>query len=246
MFSTEKYLECLGYEGPAEATVAALREIHRRHQMALPFDAGYVSELAGTTWDLDAVFDTVVPTGRGGVCVELNLLLHRLLVELGFEVRILSAGTPLPRGAWGPDVEHMALHVRIDGGDWLADVGHAGVSPAEPLRISEEIQEQDGVGFRLIRQDAYHVVQYRTRNRDWRPAYRFLPQPRDVTDWLAGYDVDDALPPRLGPRRRRRVTDNGQVMLTANLFLAVEDGQERLSLLRDEDELEKVIATYWG
>ncbi|CDR06959.1 predicted protein [Streptomyces iranensis] len=30
-------------------------------------------------------------------------------------------------------------------------MGHAGVSPVEPLHISEEIQEQDGVGFRLIR-----------------------------------------------------------------------------------------------
>lgn len=125
-------------------------------------------------------------------------------------------------------------------------MGHAGVSPVEPLRISEEIQEQDGVGFRLIQQDAYHVVQYRTRDRDWRPAYRILLQPREATDWLAGYDIDAALPPRLGPRRRRWVTGNGQVMLTANLFLAVADGQERLSLLRDDEELEKVIATYWG
>jgi hypothetical protein len=48
------------------------------------------------------------------------------------------------------------------------------------------------------------------------------------------------------PRRRRRVIDNGQVMLTANLFVAVEDGQEHLRLLRDGDEFEKVVSTYWG
>lgn len=246
MFSTETYLKCIGYEGPAEATVAVLREIHRRHQMALPFDAGHIAELAGTKLDLDEVFDTVVPTGRGGVCIELNLLFHRLLEELGFEARILSAGTPLPRGAWSPDTEHMALHIRTDDGEWLADVGHAGVCYPEPLRISEEVQEQDGIGFQLVREDGYHVVRYRTRDRAWRPVYRFVRRPRDVTDWLAGHDIDEAMPARPGPRRRRRVTANGQVMLTANLFLAVEDGQERLSLLRDDAELEKVVATYWG
>ncbi len=35
-------------------------------------------------------------------------------------------------------------------------------------------------------------------------------------------------------------------MLTENLFVSVEDGHERLRLSRDENELEKVVNTYWG
>lgn len=247
MFDKNEYLECLGFTGTPEPTLATLREIHRKHQMRLPYDSGFALGMQNADFDLDAAFETIVLSGRGGICIELNFLFHRLLVELGFDVEVLSASTLFPGGEWGPDVEHMVMRVNIDGEDWLADAGHAGISIVEPLPFSGAVAVQDGIEFRLTRRGEYHVLEYKTRGKDWRDAYRFLPVTRTTADW-AGWR-DDLIPvPQDGPRprRRRRVIENGQVMLTANLLVSVEDGQERLRLLRDADELEKVADTYWG
>lgn len=247
MFDKDKYLQYLGYTGKPEPTLATLREIHRKHQMRLPYDSGFALGMDNADFDLDAVFETIVLSGRGGICIELNFLFHRLLVELGFEVQVLSASTLFPGGEWGPDVEHMVMRVTIEGQDWLADAGHAGISIVEPLPFSGRTEVQDGVGFRLTRRGEYHVLEYQTRGKAWRDAYRFLPITRTTADWDGWRD--DLVPvPQDGPRprRRRRVTDNGQVMLTANLFVSVEDGVERLRPLRDKDELQKIIDTYWG
>ena len=244
MFDKEKYLERIGCPGSADVSLAALRELHRRHLLSLPYDTGYAIDADYADFDLDPVFDAVVSSGRGGMCLELNFLFHRLLVELGFDAQIMSASTLFPGGEWGKEIEHMVIRVVVDGEEWLADVGHGGISIVEPLRLTGEPKVQYGIEFRLVRRGEFHVLQHRTGRRDWRDAYRFKLRPRTIPEWARWRD--DLIPGEPPPRRRRRVIENGQVMLTANLFLAVEDGVERLRLIRDEDELKKIVNTYWG
>jgi amide synthase len=244
VFDKEEYLECIGYSGSAEVGAATLRELHRRHLMSIPYDTGYAIGADYEDFDLDPVFDAVVPSGRGGMCLELNFLFHRLLLELGFDVQIMSASTLFPGGTWGKEIEHMVIRTVVDGEEWLVDVGHGGISIVEPLRLTTgESKVQDGIEFHLVRRREFHVLQYKTRHRDWRDAYRFKLRPRTIPEWARWRDdLPEDEPP---PRRRRRVIENGQVTLTANLFLSVEDGVERLRLIRDEDELKKIVSTYW-
>ncbi|MGW6739243.1 arylamine N-acetyltransferase family protein [Streptomyces sp. NPDC055025] len=255
MFDKDKYLEYLGFSGTPDASLATLRKIHREHQMRIPYDSGYALDLnssgdalglAQASFDLDPAFETIVLSGRGGICVELNFMFHRLLVELGFDVQVLAAATLLPGGVWGPDIEHMVMRVTIDGVDWLADAGHAGISIVEPLPFSGETAVQDGIEFRLTRREKHYFLEYKTRAKDWRDSYRFLPETRTTADWARWRDALPLEEMAAHPRRRRRVIDNGQVTLTANLFLTVEDGEERLRLIRDESELEKIVSTYWS
>ncbi|WP_322756750.1 arylamine N-acetyltransferase family protein [Frankia sp. Cas3] len=247
MFDKNEYLEYLGFSETPDASLATLREIHRKHQIRIPYDSGYCLDKDNPDFDLDAQFETIVLSGRGGICVELNFLFSRLLVELGFDVQVLSASTLFPGGEWGPDIEHMVMRVTIDGEDWLADTGHAGISIMEPLPFSGKTLVQNGIEFRLTRRGEYYVLDYKTLGKDWRDIYRFLPLTRTTADWAGWRDALIAeLQGEPRPRRRRRVIDNGQVMLTENLFVSVEDGHERLRLSRDENELEKVVNTYWG
>ena len=87
-------------------------------------------------------------------------------------------------GSFGPDLEHTFLCVDLGGARWLADVGLAGPSFIEPLRLTEEIQEQYGCQYRLEPAGEYFILQRKPKNGEWGfPVYRFTTQQRDFADW---------------------------------------------------------------
>ncbi|GIF15029.1 amide synthase [Actinoplanes teichomyceticus] len=245
MFDKETYLDHIGHRGAAPADLATLRDIHHRHQTRFHYDNGYIRTTDFVEFDPDTVFGTIVLKGRGGICTDLNLLFHRLLTELGYDVALLSASMQLAGGQWGPDVEHMVMVVALDGQDWLVDVGNGGISIAEPVPLSGETVTQHGVDFRVTRQGGHHRLEYRTRQKPWRNAYRFTTQPRDPGDWRVLAELIAAQPEERFVRRRRRGTANGQVVQIANILLAIEDGVERPRPIRTEQELREIDATYF-
>jgi amide synthase len=246
LFDRETYLDHIGGTGVAPvADLATLRDIHRRHQMRFHYDNGFIRTTDFVEFDADTVFDAVVRKGRGGICTDLNLLFHRLLGELGYDVKLLSASMQLAGCGWGPDVEHMVMMVTLDGRDWLVDVGNGGISIADPLPLSGETVTQQGVGFRVTSSGSHHRLEYRTRHKPWRNAYRFTTQARDPGDWRVLADLIAAQPEERFVRRRRRGTSTGQVVQIANVFIAVEDGIERPRPIRNDDELREIEATYF-
>jgi amide synthase len=247
VFTVDKYLEYLGYDEPPKPTLATLRDVHRRHLARVQYDTKHALRLNPDNMadlDLDETFDNVILGEQGGMCLQLNTLFDRLLAGLGFQSTVVGGGTWLPGNRFCPDPEHMLMLVEVEGDQRLADVGHAGVSFVEPLRFAPGVQRQDGCEFRLLRQSDYHVVQTRTKGKDWRMTFRFTTQPRTAPDW-AGVGAGEGPSLLASVRRRRRAVPGGQVTLTKNLFTLVEDGVERTALLRDSDDHRHVIDTYW-
>lgn len=244
MYDTDSYLKHIGFSGTPNPDLATLRDLHRRHQIRFHYDNGDISSVDFVEFDKDTVFDRIVVQGRGGICTDLNLLFHQLLRDLGFQVRLLSASMLLPGGVWGPDVEHMVIAVTVDGGDWLADVGNGGISIVEPLPLAGPPQTQQGIAFRVVRQGGFELFQYKTRHKVWRSAYRFTLEPRDPGDWRVLAEMIGDKDERF-VRRRRRGTENGQVVQIANTLLSVQDGVERARPIRSAEELEQVTNDYF-
>lgn len=132
----DAYLARIGYSGPREPTLDTLRSLHRLHPAAIPFEA--VDVLLGRGVDLDprAVDAKLITGGRGGYCFEQNSLFRRALQALGFQVDGLIARPRWnrPLDVFGPRT-HMALRVRLEGGEWLADVGFGGCMLTTPVRM---------------------------------------------------------------------------------------------------------------
>ncbi|MGW6743029.1 arylamine N-acetyltransferase family protein [Streptomyces sp. NPDC055025] len=239
MFSVAAYLSAIGYPGPPEpgpGTLRDLRDLHKRHLMALPYDNSRLADevaggLDGRSVDLDAAFDRAVLAGRGGHCGELAGLFHRLLGELGFDAGFLTAGLRGPGGTFGVDVGHVLVGVRLDGDLWLADVGFAGPGYLAPLRVTEDVQHQYGCAYRIVRSDGYHVVERKALTGDWQALYRFEPRLRALDAW-------DPRPPEaeadgLGPGTvvRSRAFDNGQSVLLGRRLTRVHNGEEEIRVL---------------
>src|SRR5215213_6707253 len=129
----QAYLRRINYRGELAPTVATLRELHRAHLLAVPFENLDIHLGRAILLDQDALFDKIVTRRRGGFCYELNGLFALLLRELGFEVTLLSAGVARAGGGFGPEFDHLTLLVKVPSAEamalylpsasWLADVG---------------------------------------------------------------------------------------------------------------------------
>ena len=72
----------------------------------------------------DTLYKKIVLNKRGGWCHELNAVLYYALRELGFDV-IIGDGSgwdPL-RACWTGSLEHMVLVARLEGKNYMLDVG---------------------------------------------------------------------------------------------------------------------------
>src|SRR6266849_8664811 len=116
------YLRRIGYTGPVTATLPTLRQIHRAHLLAVPFENLDIPLGHPIVCDEDTFVRKIVERRRGGFCYEMNGAFAALLRTIGFEGTLLSARASRKDGSYGPEFDHLALRVDLDA-PWLADVG---------------------------------------------------------------------------------------------------------------------------
>ncbi len=117
------YLQRIGYDGPCKPTAEVLRQLHRAHMLAVPFENLDIPLGRPIVLSLPLLFEKIVQRRRGGFCYELNGLFAWLLQEIGFSLTMHSARV-FSEGRPGPDFDHMLLLVGTD--EKLgADVGFA-------------------------------------------------------------------------------------------------------------------------
>lgn len=146
----DAYLHRLGAARPARPTAEALRELHLRHLLAVPFENLSIHLGEEIVLEEDRLLDKVVGAGRGGFCYELNGAFAALLTGLGFGVTPLAGRVYGEEGRLGIPYDHLALRVRtVDGAEWLADVGF-GAHSHYPLAFAERGEQADPGGtFRI-------------------------------------------------------------------------------------------------
>jgi N-hydroxyarylamine O-acetyltransferase len=174
------YLERIGLAAPVTADQAGLRELHRAHQMAVPFENLSIHLPEPISLDEDDLFSKVVTRRRGGFCYELNGAFALLVEALGCQVSRIGAKVYGTDGL-GPPLDHMALVVTAaDGtGPWLADVGF-GRHSDYPLRFDDRAEQVDPSGTFLLADMADGDVQV---IKDGVPAYLIEPRGRPLADF---------------------------------------------------------------
>src|SRR6476660_7309603 len=109
----QAYLRRINYHGEQAPTAAVLRDLHRAHLLAVPFENLDIHLGRPIVLDQAALFDKIVRRRRGGFCYELNGLFGLMLRQLGFDVTLLAAGVARADGGFGPEFDHLTLLVRI-------------------------------------------------------------------------------------------------------------------------------------
>ncbi len=176
------YLERIGYGGTCEVSAENLRQLHRAHMLAIPFENLDIPLGNPITLSLPSFYDKIVGRRRGGFCYELNGLFCWLLEQIGFEVVMVSARV-FDGAQPGAEFDHLVLLVEMEQ-TFVADVGF-GDSFLEPLRLDagEESLQNDS-SYRLTGPDSERVLE-RRRESDWQPLYVFSSIPRRLAEFSA-------------------------------------------------------------
>lgn len=175
------YLATLGLEaGPP--TVALLGEITRRHVATFSFASIGVRLGDDLPIDPPSLLDRVVVRRRGGYCFEQNGLLFEVLRELGYDVHLQMARVVLNQDVH-PGLTHRVSRVRLDGREYLVDVGFGPMGPPHPVPMFAGTTEPYWV-------EESTPGQFRLRTRqddDWFTLYRFDAAPYGQSDAELGH-----------------------------------------------------------
>jgi N-hydroxyarylamine O-acetyltransferase len=219
MIDLDAYFRRIGYDGPREPTLAALRRLHELHPQAIPFENLDPLLARPVRLDVASLQEKLVARGRGGYCFEHNSLFAAVLRALGFAVQEATARVRwgVPPGVATPRV-HCLLFVEAEGRRYLADVGFGGNVLTAPLSLdANEEQATPHEPFRLLEQGGGRVQEAKI-NGEWTPLYAFdfaetHPADYEMGNWFTSAHprsifVNGLLGARCEPGRRYALRDN--------------------------------------
>lgn len=143
------YLNRIGYfKKEIPLNEFSLNELHQKHVLNIPFEDIDIHTKEAILLNFQSIFDKVINRNRGGFCYELNYLFYKLLVEIGFKVKMVSTKIYDKNGILGPEFDHISLIVSLKE-DWLLDVGFGDLFMS-PIKIKHQHITKDWFKFYKI------------------------------------------------------------------------------------------------
>jgi N-hydroxyarylamine O-acetyltransferase len=235
------YLTRIGVPGPPALDAGALRDLHRAHLMAVPFENLSIHLGEPISLDEADLIGKIVGRRRGGFCYELNGAFACLLESLGARVQRVAARVHGGDGGLGPPYDHLALVVGLpDGtGPWLADVGFGSHSTYPLLAGSRDEQADPGGRFLLTDTPDGDVDVFK----DGQPQYLLEVRERALDDFVATCWWQQT-----SPRSHftssivcSRLTEDGRISISGRRLIRTVDGQRTEEDLPDD---RAVLAAY--
>ena len=241
----DEHLARIGYTGSREPTAETLRQLHRAHLYAVPFENLDIPLGQPIVLSLPLLYEKIVRQGRGGFCYELNGLFGWLLRTLGFEVEMLAARV-FDGKRLGPAFDHMLLRVDL-GQPWIADVGF-GDSFVEPLPLNGDEHAQFGSVYRFEEDGAERILSRRRPEAAWERQYVFSLKPYALDAFSPTCHYQQTSPDSSFTQKSvcSRATPEGRITV-ANGRLIVTTGEGRQETgIADEAAYREVLRRHFG
>lgn len=234
------------YNGPLDVSPETLRELHKAHLLAIPFENLDNHVGRRIVLDEEKVIRKLIEEQRGGICYELNGAFCTLLREIGFDVSMLAAGVARDAGGFDPPFDHLTLMVNLEQ-RWLADVGF-GDSFREPLLLDERAEQLQGdEAFQLTDDDGYLIL-VRRESGVWKPQYRFTLEAHTYSDFSEMCVYHQTSPDSIFTQRRAcsLATTDGRITVTDKRVIITERGEKRERELVSRDDWRAALLEHFG
>jgi N-hydroxyarylamine O-acetyltransferase len=240
------YLRRISVSPPAHADAAGFRQLHRAHQISVPFENLSIHLGEPISLDEDDLVSKIVDRRRGGFCYELNGAFGLLLETLGAQVARVSARVYFDGGRLGPPFDHMALVVRLpDGtGPWLADVGF-GRHSVYPLLLDSRTGQDDPAGRFLLAEAPLGDVDVL---KDGEPQYRVELRERSLADFIPTCWWQQTSPMSHFTQSTicSRLTEDGRVSISGRTLIRTSNGSRTEQQLPSDEVLLSAYRDHFG
>jgi N-hydroxyarylamine O-acetyltransferase len=252
-FDQQAWLDRIGFSGSLQPTLDTLHQLIFAHSHAVAYES--LDIMLGRTPKLDirSLQRKMIAGGRGGYCLEQNMLFREGLRSLGYKITSLQGRVVRGMAIDAPrPAIHMLLQVDLPEGPYLADVGFGNLAPTSALLLRADVeQETPHEPMRFIDVGGELTLQAKLRDA-WEHIYRVIPYPRydgeyEITNWYTGTHPDapyqsNIIVARPGPDRTRITMFNRRVTVRHANGEAdrreLQQEAEFASVLRDEFSLD--------
>ncbi|MEM6630736.1 MAG: arylamine N-acetyltransferase [Bacteroidota bacterium] len=244
------YLQRINYLGDLSPNLATLTQLQMAHMLAVPFENLDIHAGREIRLDTKQIYQKVVEEKRGGFCYELNGLYYDLLLELGYEVRRISARVhSTEQQGYGAEYDHLALIATIDGKEYITDVGY-GEFLLCPLVFEIDIEQQDirGAVYAIrTHKEGYFRIEKRLES-SWKPEYIFKPVARDYEEFVPMCNYQQYDPTSYFQKQKliSQLTPNGRVTLTSSKLKILENGKISEREVESAQVFDQLLKTYFS
>ncbi len=243
------YLSRIGVDASGRACdLALLTELQIAHLIAVPFENLDVFHRRGVSTDPTVSITKIVDRRRGGWCFELNGSFGWLLAGLGYDVTYASCRVH-DDGEWGPDLDHCALVVRLDGEPWFVDVGF-GDCCTVPIPLSPGDHDGTPRAVRMRAEDQRLVMAECFANGTWHDQLDIDPTPRAIDEFTPRSTYLQTEPGLLWttkPFATRATAPDGSRVTLRNGVLRMRDGAaEFVDTPIDDGDFARLASLHFG
>ncbi len=250
MLDVQAYLSRIGFALPPAPSAEALRELHRAHLYAVPFENLDIHVGRPIVLEEELLVRKIVEQRRGGFCYELNGAFAALLRAVGFGVERLAAGVKGDDG-YGPPFDHLLLEVAAedDPRPWLVDVGF-GDGFVEPLRLEPGLDQAQDNGTYRLEPDGDELVLTRRPHAGAspEPQYRFTRTPRALSEYAEMCAFHQTSPASHFTRQRvcSIATPEGRITLSEHAVIVTRRGVRSIRKLRGDAAYRAALLEHFG
>lgn len=223
----KRYLARIGLSSAPLVSFEGLAVLQRSHLLRVPFENIDVMLRIPISLDTASLFQKLVVDQRGGFCYELNGLFCTLLSSLGFDARRISARVFDPKRGYGPEYDHMAIVVQLEGREYLCDVGF-GEFCFTPISINPAYTHSDARGdYRINSFAEGFLVTRLAEGEAGNPQYAFTTQAQPVVAFnkMCHYHQTSPDSPFTQKRLVSLATETGRITLSGQELIQTENGR---------------------
>lgn len=253
MMDIEQYLQRIGFTGPLNADIPTLGKLQRHHLFSVPFEDLDIYFKIPVALDIASIYEKVVMNKRGGYCYELNGLFCELLVAAGFHAHFISCRVAGAKG-YGPEFDHAAIVVDIEGKKMLVDVGYGDFS-LKPLIIERDLVQNDGRNNYIISDNVMpdgkkymSVGKWNDKRRLFVQEYIFTLTPHKMKDFadMHHYQQTDPRSQFVRSLICSIPKKNGRISIVNNRMIKTVNGIKTIMHIDGEWHRQQLLRQYFG
>lgn len=239
-----RYLERINYHGSYTPNLETLRKLQRQHILSVPFENLDVCNHIPIELLTPVIFDKIVKQNRGGFCYELNSLFYELLVDLGFDAKMISGRSfDKKNKRYRKDFTHLAIIVHLHNTDYLVDVGYGEFTFA-PLEITPNVIQNDERGQFIIDHYSNDLLKVSSLKKNRKmPLFLFGLNSKQLSEFEDMCYVQQISPhsPFTQAKLISLATEKGRVTISGDLLIISDSGVIQRNKIRNKAEYEMIL-----